>query len=131
MRTLGRLIRRYVLAGVGIAVGILLLNLAIFLGIVILVGYRQALHLDYFPSDIAESFTREADGTLHPGSEHTPEEWFAGFAWAMMLDDEGNVIWRYRLPAELDHPYTTREVVSYLSLLCIISSRSASMALFI
>ena len=107
MRTLGRLIRRYVLAGVGIAVGILLLNLAIFLGIVILVGYRQALHLDYFPSDIAASFTREADGTLHPGSEHTPEEWFAGFAWAMMLDDEGNVIWRYRLPAELDHPYTT------------------------
>ena len=113
MRTLGRLIRRYVLAGVGIAVGILLLNLAIFLGIVILVGYRQALHLDYFPSDIAASFTREADGSLHPGSEHTPEEWFAGFAWAMMLDDEGNVIWRYRLPAELDHPYTTREVVSF------------------
>lgn len=114
MSALGRLIRRYVLAGVGIALGIVLLNVAIFIGIVGVVGYRQAFSIArYFPSEIAAGFTLDEAGNPAPGPEHTPAEWFSGFAWAMMLDDDGNVIYRYNLPESLDHPYTTSEVVSF------------------
>lgn len=114
MSALGRLVRRYVLAGVGIALGLVLLNIAIFVGIVGVVGYRQALSIErYFPSEIAAGFILDENGAPVPGPEHTPAEWFGGFAWAMVLDDDGNVIYRYNLPASLDHAYTTSEVVSF------------------
>ena len=60
MSALGRLIRRYVLAGVGIALGIVLLNVAIFIGIVGVVGYRQGA----FNRPL---FSERDCGRLHPG----------------------------------------------------------------
>ena len=115
MKTLGKLIRRYVLAGVGLALGLAVLNIVIFLGIILGVAYQKykQIFVYFYPSDIASSFTCDPDGTLHPGAEHSEEEWFAGYEWAMMLDDAGQVIWQYRLPDELNHPYTVREVVSF------------------
>lgn len=35
------------------------------------------------------------------GAEHAPEEWMDGYAWAMILDEKGNVKWNYNLPDEL------------------------------
>lgn len=114
MSALWRLVRRYVLAGVGLALGLLVLNLVIFLGIVTTVGYRQALAIDrLYPSEIAAGFVRDAAGNPVPGPEHTPEDWFRGYAWAMMLDDEGRVVYAYALPDALNHRYTASEIVAF------------------
>lgn len=113
MRSLVKLVRRYVLAGVGIALGVLILNVVIPFGVIFAVAYRSYFQLPFRPSQIADSFTLDETGTPRPGPEHTEEEWFYSFDWAMMLNDAGEIVYRYDLPAELDHPYTTREVVSF------------------
>ena len=113
MRLLVKLVRRYVLAGVGIALGVLILNVVIPFGVFFAVAYRSYFQLPFRPSQIADSFTLDETGTPRPGPEHTEEEWFYSFDWAMMLNDAGEIVYRYDLPAELDHPYTTREVVSF------------------
>ena len=113
MRSLVKLVRRYVLAGVGIALGVLILNVVIPFGVIFAVAYRSYFQLPFRPSQIADSFTLDETGTPRPGPEHTEEEWFYSFDWAMMLNDAGEIVYRHDLPAELDHPYTTREVVSF------------------
>ena len=113
MRSLVKLVRRYVLAGVGIALGVLILNVVIPFWVIFAVAYRSNFQLPFRPSQIADSFTLDETGTPRPGPEHTEEEWFYSFDWAMMLNDAGEIVYRYDLPAELDHPYTTREVVSF------------------
>lgn len=35
------------------------------------------------------------------------------FAWAMLLNDQGQVIWSWELPPQLDHPYTSREIAVF------------------
>ena len=36
-----------------------------------------------------------------------------GYAWAMVLDEDGQVIWHYNLPEELDHRYTASDVARF------------------
>lgn len=114
MKTLGKLLRRYMLLGVGMAVLVLAANLAVYVGIVVF-NYEKWVDqaTSFYVSQIAENFEQDGDGTLHPGAANTPEAWTDGWAWGMMLDDTGNVVWRHNLPAELDHPYTLREVASF------------------
>lgn len=114
MRTLGKLLRRYMLLGVGITLLVIAANIAIYVGIV-LFNYEKWCDqaTSYYVQQIGEGFVQEADGTLHPGPGHTLEDWTGGWAWGMMLDDAGQVVWRYELPAELDHPYTVREVAAF------------------
>lgn len=114
MKTLGKLLRRYMLLGVSMAVLVLAANLAVYVGIVVF-NYEKWTEqaTSFYVSQIAENFEQDEDGTLHPGAAHTPEAWTDGWAWGMMLDDAGNILWRYNLPAELDHPYTLRDVASF------------------
>ena len=115
MKTFGRLIRRYVLAAVG---AVLLL---VFLGIGLLgwLGWQEATHLPqrtYASSEIADAMVETPAG-LALGAAHTPEEWMDGYAWAMVLDDTGNIRWSYALPDALNHAYTTGEVARFALLL--------------
>ncbi len=114
MKTLWKLVRRYVAATVGMVLLILAFNLAAFIGIIVF-NYEkyEDQATGFYVREIAEHFVQEADGSVHPGPENTTEDWANGWAWGMMLDDVGNIIWRYRLPDELDHPYTVSEIVSF------------------
>ena len=61
---------------------------------------------------LAEALHPTADGLLWDAA-HTPAEWMHGYAWAMVLDDNGNVIWQQDLPQKLNHRYTASEVAVF------------------
>ena len=110
MKTFARLIRRYVLA----TAGIILVVVALLLGVTVYTGLRYGTESDGVQrvGTLAEALHPAADG-LQWDTAHTPAEWMQGYAWAMVLDKDGNVIWRQDLPAELDHRYTASEVAVF------------------
>ena len=111
MKTFVRLIRRYVLA----AVGIVLLLVFLGIGLLVFLGWQETTHLPqrtYASSEIADAMVETPAG-LALGAAHTPEEWMDGYAWAMVLDDTGNIRWSYALPDVLNHAYTTGEVAGF------------------
>lgn len=111
MKTFVRLIRRYVLAAVGIVL------LLLFSGVAVLgwLGWQESCRLpqrEYSSSEIADSMVETAEG-LAFGAERTPQEWMNGYEWAMVLDDVGNIRWSYGLPQELNHAYTPGDVAKF------------------
>ena len=111
MKTFVRLIRRYVLA----AVGIVLLLVFLGIGLLVFLGWQETTHLPqrtYASSEIADAMVETPAG-LALGAAHSPEEWMDGYAWAMVLDDTGNIRWSYALPDVLNHAYTTGEVAGF------------------
>lgn len=110
MNPFSRLIRRYLLAAVGIVLLVFVLGIS-FLGWV-LWRENQRPQREFSYSSIADAMVQTADG-LDFGPEHTPEEWMDGYAWAMVLDDNGNVVWNYALPQTLDRRYTARDIARF------------------
>ena len=110
MKTFARLIRRYVLA----TAGIILLVVALLLGVTVYTGLRYSAASDTTlkVGTLAEALHPTADG-LQWDDAQTPQEWMQGYAWAMVLDDDGNILWQQDLPAELDHRYTASEVAVF------------------
>lgn len=111
MKTFARLIRRYVLA----AAGATFLLLAFGIGVLILSG-NIAQHNNYISSQnshkVAEAL-EQTDAGLTFSTQKSPAEWMQGYEWAMVLDDDGRVIWQYSLPAGLDRRYTPGDVASF------------------
>ena len=111
MKTFVRLIRRYVLAAVGIVL------LLLFSGVAVLgwLGWQEGCRLpqrEYSSSEIADSMVETAEG-LAFGAERTPQEWMNGYEWAMVLDDVGNIRWNYGLPQDLNHAYTPGDIAKF------------------
>jgi len=111
MKTFVRLIRRYVLAAVGIVL------LLLFSGVAVLgwLGWQEGYRLpqrEYSSSEIADSMVETAEG-LAFGAERTPQEWMNGYEWAMVLDDVGNIRWSYGLPQDLNHAYTPGDIAKF------------------
>lgn len=111
MKTFVRLIRRYVLAAVGIVL------LLLFSGVAVLgwLGWQEGCRLpqrEYSSSEIADSMVETAEG-LAFGAERTPQEWMNGYEWAMVLDDVGNIRWSYGLPQDLNHAYTPGDIAKF------------------
>lgn len=112
MKTFARLIRRYVLAAVAISLLLVIMAVAAFLWVSLRFGLRWQEQFRYSSSEIADNLQRDGQGDFY-FQEHDAEEWMGGYSWAMVLDDTGQVIWRYRLPQELDHAYTASEVAVF------------------
>ena len=111
MKTFVRLIRRYLLT----AVGVMLLLVTVGIGLLAYLGWQESqrtIQRDYSVEEIADSMVRTETG-LAFGPEHPAERWMAGYAWAMVLDDAGNVIWSYALPETLDRTYTPSDVARF------------------
>ena len=111
MKTFGRLIRRYLLAAAGIVLLLVMLVIA-FIGRLVWQESSRGPQWEYAMGNIAESMVQTDEG-LAFGPEHAPEEWMDGYVWAMVLDDDGDVIWNYALPQELDHRYTASDVAKF------------------
>ena len=110
MKTFVRLIRRYVLAAVGIV--LLLVFLGLGLLVFLLAGNDPSAAEDLCVQRNCGCMVETPAG-LALGAAHTPEEWMDGYAWAMVLDDTGNIRWNYALPDALNHAYTTGEVAGF------------------
>ena len=114
MKTFVRLIRRYVLAAVGIVLLLLFSGVAV-LGWLGWLGWQEGCRLpqrEYSSSEIADSMVETAEG-LAFGAERTPQEWMNGYEWAMVLDDVGNIRWSYGLPQDLNHAYTPGDIAKF------------------
>ena len=86
MKTFSRLLRRYLLAAVGIVLLMFVLGTSFFGWVLWREGQRPQREYSY--SNIADSMVQTADG-LAFGPQHTPEEWMDGYSWAMVLDADG------------------------------------------
>lgn len=111
MKTFVRLIRRYVLAVVGFVLFLLFLGIG-FLGWTVWYDAAYLPQREYSFSDIADSMVDTKDGLVF-GSQHTSQEWMDGYAWCMVLDDNGNVKWNYQLPSELNRHYTVNDIANF------------------
>lgn len=110
MKTVGRMVRRYILAAFAVVVLVLTVNGALFIGIVFHFGSRKQLE-GYFPiGRFANAFTQTPEGGFS-----LPEDllWENYFEWAMLLDNGGEILWSENLPSELNHPYTVPEVAAF------------------
>ena len=109
MKTVGRMVRRYILAAFAVVLLVFTVNAALLVGIVIHYG-SSSLRDGFFPvGKFAESFAQTEDGYAPDPSL----EWQQHFAWAMLLGDSGEILWSENLPVELNHPYTVPEVAAF------------------
>ena len=110
MKTVARMVRRYILAAFAVVALVLTVNAALLLGIVVHFGSKNQQEGYFSVGRFAKAFTQTADGdfTLPPDLE-----WQKHFAWAMLLDDGGEILWSENLPSELNHPYTVPEVAAF------------------
>ena len=110
MKTVSRLVRRYILTAFGIVLLIFLVNFSIFAGILIRFGnlYQRKDYLRI--GDFAAAFHQEVDGNIRPFPETA---WQSRYAWAMLLDDSGTILWSGSLPENLNHAYTVADVASF------------------
>gem|GEM_PF-110525 len=110
MKTLTRMIGRYVLA----TAAVVLLVVGLLLGAVVYLGlhYGEAADSRVRIGTLAEALIPTADG-LQLDPARTPADWLQGYAWAMVLDDDGSVIWQHDLPQNLNKHYTASEIASF------------------
>lgn len=110
MKTVGRMVRRYILAAFAVVVLVMAVNSGLFIGIVVYFGSKNQQE-GYFPvGRFAKSFTKTAQGEYAPP---TDMDWQKHFVWAMLLSDDGQILWEENLPSELNHPYTVPEVAAF------------------
>lgn len=110
MKTFAALIRRYVLA----TAAIVLLVGGLLVGQIFYVGFKSnAVDATGYRVGALADALKQTETGLQWGREHTPAEWLQGYAWAMVLDDNGNVIWQQDLPQKLNHRYTASEVAVF------------------
>ena len=112
MKTFARVVRRYVLATVAIILLLMALGVAALIGLGYYYGTMRADSFRYSSSQIADHLHCDAQGTFVFDTQPA-EVWLDGYVWAMVLDEEGQILWRHDLPAALDHPYTVTEVASF------------------
>lgn len=100
------MIGRYVLA----TAAVVLLVVGLLLGAVVYLGlhYGEAADSRVRIGTLAEALIPTADG-LQLDPARTPADWLQGYAWAMVLDDDGSVIWQHDLPQNLNKHYTASE----------------------
>lgn len=110
LKTFTRMIRRYVLATAAVVLLVvgLLLGLTVYLGL----HYGETSDDRARIGTLAEALTPTADG-LQFDTTQTPAQWMQGYAWAMVLDGNGTVIWQYDLPQNLNKRYTASEIASF------------------
>ncbi|MDO4260831.1 MAG: HAMP domain-containing sensor histidine kinase [Eubacteriales bacterium] len=111
MKSLSGIVLRYLTTAALIAFLILFLNLFLYF----FMGVR--LLADHEPSQptasslaVSEQFSAGPDG---PVLSEKGYELLRGSAWAMLLDEEGSVIWSWQLPDTLPRSYDVFQVASF------------------
>ncbi len=112
MKTISHMVRRYMAAAFSIVTLIITVNVLIFISIIFYFGTKQNTS-DFRIGQIADSFTINNNGELSPGEEYIAEGLLNDCAWSMLLDAQGNVIWSYELPTNLNHSYSIPEVAAF------------------
>lgn len=110
MKSLLRIIRRYVFAAFFVIILILSLNIAAYIAMFFGIGddvYGNRSNL----IAVAEGLT-ETDGqfSLSPEGKALLD---SRYVWGMLLDNSGNAVWSWNLPEEIPTSYTVPEAASF------------------
>ena len=110
MNAVQRFFRRYIVSTVGIVILFLTVNIALFFSILIagsMSGSDAVFSVETFSNHIVwQDETWAADDTaLSMLQEYT--------VWAMLLNEDGDVVWQQNLPENLPRSYTSAEVASF------------------
>lgn len=110
MKSLSKILIRYLATAVLIVLSVLFFNILLYIFLTF-----QLLHSNSFiernTREIAAEFISE--GNVPVLSEKGLSYLESGYAWAMVLDDDGAVVWQWRLPENLNHTYTVSEVSAF------------------
>lgn len=110
MNTVQRFFRRYIVSTVGIVLLFLMVNIALFVVILItgsVSGTDPSFSLRDFSSRVV---WRDGQWTADDTARSMLQ---AQSAWAMLLREDGDVVWQQDLPENLPRSYTSAEVASF------------------
>ncbi len=113
MKTLSRLVRRYITAALAIAILVLLVNAAAFIAVLAHAYKIEDARSTWRVRDFAASFSEGEDGLPTPEDSENTRGLLASCAWAMLLSDDGDILWRYPRPEALERRYTLSDVASF------------------
>ncbi len=109
MKSMMKILSRYVLSAAGIALILLIINFSVLAAWIIQAGkYEQR---DYSTAQLAMSLT-ESHG-VYTLAESAAREIEKQYQWAMLLDDTGKVIWSKNLPGDVPLKYTAPDIASF------------------
>lgn len=114
MKSLWKISRRYVLYAILLTVLVLYANIAVFMAIGI--KYMNPQEKNNIRRDTMENIgnalmTKEEEYTMNVQGIQQLEE--SSFAWAMFLNEYGDVVWSWQLPQDFAMHYTIGEVSAF------------------
>ena len=110
MNSVQRFFRRYIFSTVGIVILFLTVNIALCFAILI-TGSMSGTDASFSVRDFSDHVVlRDEKWTADDTALSMLQE---QSAWAMLLDEDGNVVWQQNLPENLPRSYTSAEVASF------------------
>lgn len=109
MKSMMKILTRYVLSAAGITLLLLVLNF-ILLAVWTIQEGKNAQE-EYNVGEIADGLSKE--NGVFVFSDDAKKAVAAEYQWAMLLDDEGTVIWSENLPDDVPLSYTVADVASF------------------
>jgi signal transduction histidine kinase len=111
MKSMVKILFRYVLSAAGVALILLIINFALLAAWTVQTS-KIAAPKEYSIVQIASGLTRS--GGVYTLSESAGREIEKRYQWAMLLDNAGNVIWSKNLPGDVPLHYSVAEVASFV-----------------
>lgn len=109
MKSAMKILTRYVLSAAGVALVLLVVNFAAFVAWAVLSG--KVAQKDYHISQLADGLT-ESNG-IYTLSESARDTIKQRYQWAMLLNENGSVIWSENLPDDLPLVYSVSDVAGF------------------
>lgn len=110
MNPVQRFFRRYIFSTIGILALFFVVNLLLILGVLI-AGYMSGTDSGLSVQSVSSHVT-DQDG-VWVADDTVPAILRDHDAWAMLLNEEGTVVWEQDLPDELPRSYTSAQVASF------------------
>ena len=109
MKGMMKILSRYLLSAVGVALILLVVNFAVL--VVLIIQSGQDVEKEFSISQFSESLTSE-NGTykLSETSHNAIEK---QYQWAMLIDNDGNVVWSMDLPDDVPLKYSVSDVAGF------------------
>lgn len=109
MKSIMKILSRYVLSAVGIALVLLIINFSMLAAWAV-----QSSSIDKKENSISQL----SDGLMFENgayklTEKTKESILGRYQWAMLLNNDGSVVWSLNLPADIPLKYTVSDIVSF------------------
>ena len=110
MKSMMKILTRYVLSAAGVALILLIINFAVLVAWTAQSG--KTVQKKYDVEQIADSLVRSGDGYTLPKAARSKIE--TNRQWAMLIDNNsGRVIWSLNQPSEVPQSYTVSDVATF------------------